>query len=93
MPQEPIDLSRVRTIPLTTRPNKVALTKFARPPVKGQSVTDFVAGLPHILAGDDFRAVVDAFRREGYPVYFTCVEGPVNQPGSLSASKATFLAD
>ncbi len=60
MPQEPIDLSRVRTIPLTTRPNKVALTKFARPPVKGQSVTDFVAGLPHILAGDDFRAVVDA---------------------------------
>lgn len=46
-----------------------------------------------VEAKPGFRAVVDAFRREGYPVYFTCVEGSVNQPGSLSASKATFLAD
>ncbi len=71
MPVDPVDLSRVRTIPLTVRPNKVSLTKFARPPVKGQSAADFLAGLPHILAGDDFRAVVSAVvnaRRNGRPV-------------------------
>jgi hypothetical protein len=68
---EPIDLSRVRTIPLRTRANKVAVDRFARPVRKGQSVTDFLAGLPTILAGDDFRAVVEAIvtaRRNGWPV-------------------------
>jgi hypothetical protein len=69
----PADLSRVRTIPLTVRPNKVSRAKFARPPVKGQSAADFLAGLPQILAGDDFRAVVSAIvaaRRYGRPVVF-----------------------
>src|SRR5438270_7842629 len=68
---DPVDLGRVRTIPLTVRPNKVSQTKFAKPPVKGQSAADFLAGLPRILAGDDFRAVVDAVvnaRRNGRPV-------------------------
>lgn len=71
MSVDPVDLSRVRTIPLTVRPNKVSLTKFATPPVKGQSAAAFLAGLPHILAGDDFRAVVQAIvdaRRNGRPV-------------------------
>jgi hypothetical protein len=68
---DPVDLSRARTIPLQTRANKVALDRFARPPRKGQTVADFLAGLPGILAGDDFRAVVDAVvtaRRNGRPV-------------------------
>ncbi|OWK40450.1 hypothetical protein [Fimbriiglobus ruber] len=71
MASEPVDLSRVRTIPLTVRPNKVSQTKFAVPPRKGQSAAEFLAGLPHILAGDDFRAVVGAVvaaRRAGRPV-------------------------
>ncbi len=71
MSVDPVDLSRVRTIPLTVRPNKVSLTKFATPPVKGQSAAAFLAGLPHILAGDDFRAVVQAIveaRRNARPV-------------------------
>ena len=71
MPPEPVDLSRVRTIPLTVRPNKVSLTRFAKPPVKGQSAADLLAGLPRILAGDDFRAVVEAIvvaRRNDRPV-------------------------
>jgi hypothetical protein len=67
----PVDLTRVRTIPLQTRANKVAIEAFARAPRKGQTVADFVAGLPAVLAGDDFRAVVEAVatsRRNGRPV-------------------------
>ena len=60
---EPVDLSRVRTVPLTARPNKVSLDRFAKPPVAGQSAADFLAGLPRLLAGDDFRAVADAIIR------------------------------
>ena len=68
---EPVDLSRVRTVPLTQRPNKVSLDRAARPPVAGQSARDFLAGLPRLLAGDDFRAVADAVvaaRRNQRPV-------------------------
>ena len=60
MPHDPVDLSRVRTIPLQVRPNKVSQAKFARPAVKGQSAAEFLTGLPTILAGEDFRAVVKA---------------------------------
>jgi deoxyhypusine synthase len=73
VPPQPADLSRVRTIPLQVRPNKVSQHKFAKPPVKGQSAAEFLAGLPHILAGDDFRAVVQAVvtaRRNQRPVVF-----------------------
>jgi hypothetical protein len=65
---QPIDLSRVRTVPLNARANKVALGRFAQPARKGQSVRDFLAGLPDILAASDFRAVVEAVlaaRRRG----------------------------
>lgn len=67
----PVDLSRVRTIPLETRDNKVALCQFARPPQAGRSFADFLASLPGILAGGDFRAVVNALvaaHRAGRPV-------------------------
>jgi hypothetical protein len=56
----PVDLSRIQTLPLEQRENKVSVELFARPPRKGQSVGDFLASLPRVLAGDDFRAVVDA---------------------------------
>jgi hypothetical protein len=54
------DLSRVRTIPLQTRSNKVAAAQFARPPEAGRSFRDFLASLPGILAGEDFQRVVAA---------------------------------
>jgi len=68
---QPVDLNRVRTIPLEARPNKVALTGFAQPPKAGRSFTEFVAGLPGILVGNDFREVVAAVvaaGRNGRPV-------------------------
>jgi hypothetical protein len=66
-----VNLNLVRTIPLGARSNKVNLDWFARPPQPGQSVAAFVRGLPAILAGNDFRQVVDAIvaaRRNGRPV-------------------------
>jgi hypothetical protein len=68
---KPVDLNRVRTIPLETRPNKVALAGFAKPPKAGRSFAEFVASLPGILIGNDFREVVAAIvaaRRNGRPV-------------------------
>jgi hypothetical protein len=68
---QPIDLSRIRTIPLQTRKNKVALERFARPPQPGRSFADFLSSLPKILAGEDFRKVVEAIvktHRNGCPV-------------------------
>jgi deoxyhypusine synthase len=68
-----VDLSRVRTIPLRTRENKVALDRFADPPRPNRTCAEFVDSLPAILAGSDFRSVVDAIvaaRRNGRPVIF-----------------------
>ncbi|HEV3446668.1 MAG TPA: adenylyltransferase/cytidyltransferase family protein [Gemmataceae bacterium] len=57
---EPIDLKRVRTVPLQARKNKVAWEQFARPPQPGCTFAEFLASLPHILAGQDFREIVRA---------------------------------
>jgi|GEM_PF-15539 len=57
---EPIDLKRVRTVPLQARKNKVAWEQFARPPQPGCTFAEFLTSLPHILAGQDFREVVRA---------------------------------
>jgi hypothetical protein len=68
---EPVDLRRVRTIPLQTRTNKVSIELFARPARKGQTAAEFLTGLPALLTGEDFRAVVEAVvmaRRDGRPV-------------------------
>jgi hypothetical protein len=58
-PYEEFDLSDVRTYPLATRASKVRLEQFARPHVRGASLSEFVARLPAILAGADFQTVVE----------------------------------
>ena len=66
-----VNLNLVQTVPLGARSNKVSLDWFARPPQPGQSVAAFLRGLPAILAGNDFRQVVEAMiaaRRNGRPV-------------------------
>ncbi|MGE3540908.1 MAG: hypothetical protein AB7N91_26160 [Candidatus Tectimicrobiota bacterium] len=66
-----VDLSQIRTIPLQARQNKVALEWCAAPPEPGRSCHDLIMGLPDILAGRDFRQVVQAIvraRRQGRPV-------------------------
>jgi hypothetical protein len=54
----PLDLARVKTYPLKSRRSKVGLRDFARPHAPGGSLSSFLEGLPRILAGETFRALV-----------------------------------
>ncbi|MDQ8153709.1 MAG: hypothetical protein P3B98_03515 [Gemmatimonadota bacterium] len=54
------DLSKVRTIPVAGRPNKVTASEFATPPKGDRSFRAFVQSLPDVLKAADFRRVVDA---------------------------------
>ena len=54
------DLSRLRTVPIARRPNKVAAGEFAHPPGPDRSFKAFLDALPDILVARDFRRVVAA---------------------------------
>ncbi len=54
------NLSRVRTIPVASRPNKVRAEEFASPPGTDRSFAAFLNALPDVLVARDFIAVVDA---------------------------------
>jgi len=54
------DLSKVRTIPVAGRPNKVSASEFAAPPGADRSIGAFLRALPDVLKAADFRKVVDA---------------------------------
>ncbi len=56
----PLDFDRIRTYPIRERPNKVHLNELAHAWKRGGSLAQFIDSLPRILAGNDFRAVVDA---------------------------------
>ena len=53
----PLDLDKVRTYPLDTRPSKVAAAALGKPAVKGASFAAFLDSLPRILAAADLRAI------------------------------------
>ena len=54
------DLTKVRTVPVLRRANKVSASEFASPPGKDDSFHAFIESLPDILVARDFRRVVDA---------------------------------
>ena len=54
------DLSRIRTIPVAQRRNKVDPTLLASPPGADRSFAAFLCSLPDVLAARDLRRVVDA---------------------------------
>jgi hypothetical protein len=56
----PLDFNRIRTYPIRERPNKVHLDELARAWKADGSFAQFLDSLPHILVGNDFRAIVDA---------------------------------
>lgn len=57
---DPIDLSGLKTIPLAARGGKVKQTDFAKACRPHSGVDGLLESLPHILAADTLRAVVDA---------------------------------
>ena len=60
MQYQPIDLTPLRMLSLADRKSKVSASDFARAAAAGLSFAQFVDGLPNILFGQDFRAVVEA---------------------------------
>ena len=64
----PLDLSRVRTVPLARRQSLVAAPSLGRPVQAGMTVRGLVARLPDILAASDLRGAVEriagALRRD-----------------------------
>ncbi|HET7426688.1 MAG TPA: hypothetical protein VFJ50_06580, partial [Gemmatimonadales bacterium] len=65
------DLSRLTTVPVATRRNKVDPSLLAAPPGDDHSFTAFLTALPDVLAARDLRAVirgVAAAARDGHGV-------------------------
>ena len=58
MHYEEADLSRLTTVPVATRRNKVDPSLLAAPPGADHSFSAFVAALPDVLAARDLRAVI-----------------------------------
>ena len=56
----PLDLAGLHTIPLHERGGKVKTTDFASLYTKGSGLPGWLDSLPRILAGESFRAVVEA---------------------------------
>jgi hypothetical protein len=57
--RQPLDLSRLQTIPIEARGGKVRITDFAQP-YQGGGIKSWLNSLPHILAADSFRALIEA---------------------------------
>ena len=53
-------MSKVRTVPIERRPNKVAAAEFASPPGRDRSFAGFLKSLPDVLVARDFLSVVSA---------------------------------
>jgi hypothetical protein len=60
VPYSEVDLSRLKTIPVGGRHNKVDQRFLASPPTKDRSFKTFLASLPDVLAARDLRQVIDA---------------------------------
>jgi len=55
---EPMDFSGLKTIPIRERGGKVRLEHFAKP-YKNGGIAAWLESLPHVLAADGFRAVIE----------------------------------
>ena len=58
--RQPLDFSNLKTIRLDDRGGKVKREDLATPYRQGSGIAGWLDSLPHILAGDQFRALVDA---------------------------------
>ena len=68
---DPLEFKGLKTVGLAERGGKVRRVDFATPYAAGAGVRALIESLPHILAGDSFRAVIYAMlnaRAEGSPL-------------------------
>jgi len=68
---QPIDFTRLKTVPLAARGGKVRVEDFAAPYARGSGVRGWLDSLPKILAAGSFRSVVEALvkaRARGKPI-------------------------
>lgn len=59
----PLDLEKVGTYPLASRPSKVATSDFAQAPTDNASLREFLSSLPNILAVRSLRELAAQVRR------------------------------
>ena len=57
---EPIDLTRIRTVPLENRASLVEIDAFAEPTLPGPDLKQLIDSIPRIHAGQAFRDLVEA---------------------------------
>lgn len=60
---KPINLEKVRTYPLASRPSKVTIDDFAKPVGEVSSLKDYLASLPNILAVQNLRELARNIHR------------------------------
>ena len=58
--QQPLDFGNLKTVSLKERGGKVKVADFAAVYEPGSGISGLLESLPHLLAADSFRAVVDA---------------------------------
>ena len=61
--QQPLDFANLKTVGLEERGGKVKVSGFATAYQPGSGIAGLLDALPHLLAADSFRAVVDALAR------------------------------
>src|SRR5450432_3428794 len=61
--KRPLDLANLKTVSLKERGGKVKTADFASVYQKGSGIAGLLGSLPHLLAADGFRAVVDSIVR------------------------------
>jgi hypothetical protein len=69
--EHPLSFEKLKTVPLASRGGMVRVEDFAKVYAPGSGMKGWLESLPHILAGDSFRAVVEALadaRRRGKPI-------------------------
>ena len=59
------DRTKVRTVPITLRSNKIDASLLAGVPGANRSFADFLASMPDLLAARDLRLVIDRVRSAG----------------------------
>jgi arginine dihydrolase ArgZ-like protein len=59
---EPIELSKISTYPLSSRPSKIGSSDFANPSAGGTPLKNFLDNMPNILAARDLRELASTIK-------------------------------